>query len=129
MKDIFDDGVSPTTLSNNQVLPVLPNLNVAMYNANLASEVQRRLCEYVVEFERSLEEDEEVAFRLVSFGESIIVYVEDIGYYNPSLISFVGFAATGEKVNLIQHISQLSFLLIATKTTNPRRIGFRWYNE
>ena len=127
MEDISDNGADP--ISKNQILPILPNLNLAINNANLASEVRRRLCEYVIQFEKSINDDEEVAFKMVSFGESIIVYVEDIGYYNPNLVSFVGFVSTGEKVNLIQHITQLSFLLIATKATNPKRIGFRWYNE
>ena len=136
---IFDKVVSeihkaaPVSTYNPNVRVDLPNLNLAINNANYASEFHRRLCEYIIDFEESLQEDEEIAIKLVSFGETIIVYIEDIGYNNPSLISFVGSLSTGERVNLIQHVTQLSFLLIATKTIKPqderRRIGYKLRHE
>jgi hypothetical protein len=70
-----------------------------------------------------------VALKLVSFGETVTIIVDDIGYWNPSLICFYGVSVKGERVQLIQHVSQISFLLIAVKSSKPiqpkERIGFK----
>ena len=80
-----------------------------------------------------MQEDEEIALKLVSFGESVTLVVENIGFYNPGLITFYGVNTSNERIQLIQHVSQLSFLLMAVKTLKPkeqrRRIGFRLKHE
>jgi hypothetical protein len=82
----------------------------------------------IVEFQGDLAEDEETAIQLAAFGKSVIVYVDDLGYSNPSLIHIYGSLTSGERVELIQHINQLNFLLLAQKKRDPekppRRIGF-----
>ena len=102
-------------------------------NANLASAFYDRLSNYIIEFEKDLESNEELAIRLVSFGESIIINVDDIGYHNPSLISFTGTTSSGARVKLVQHVSQISFLLMATKSAEPiperNRVGFKLKHE
>lgn len=79
-------------------------------------------------FQDSLSDDEEVAVLLSSFGQSILVNVTNIGYSNPSLLHFYGFLESGARVELVQHVSQLNFLLLANKKLDPcqpaRRIGF-----
>ncbi len=87
-----------------------------------------RLAEYIIEFEENLEEDKEVGVKLVNFGETITIHVEDIGYYNPRLICFYGTDASGQKVQLIQHVNQLNFLIIALKREEKKerpRVGFK----
>ncbi len=81
---------------------------------------------YVEEFERSLDEDHEVGVRLVSYGSTVIFHAEYIGFCPPNVITFSGVTTEGERVQLIQHVSQLSFILKAVPKTNekPRRIGF-----
>jgi hypothetical protein len=94
---------------------------------DLADGYYERLIEYIGDFENQLEQDKEVGLRLVSFGESILIHVTDIGYYNPYLITFTGYTnGTNNKVQLIQHVSQISFMLMAVPRTNPERprIGF-----
>jgi hypothetical protein len=53
---------------------------------------------------------------------------DDIGYWNPSLISFQGRTDDGQPVELIQHVSQISILLMKLKRPDPskpkRKIGF-----
>jgi hypothetical protein len=86
----------------------------------------KRLAEYVIDFEKSLEEDKEVGVRLVTFGETVTIHVEDIGFYNPRLICFYGIDTNGNKVQLIQHVNQINFLLIALKREKDRpRVGFK----
>lgn len=78
-------------------------------------------------FEENLDDEHEVAIKLASFGESITINVEHIGYYNPSIIVFDG-TINGNKATLMQHINQLNFLLLAVRKADPelppRRIGF-----
>lgn len=97
-------------------------------DANLASEFYDRLVEMVNNFDENLDSEHEVGMRLVSYGQTVQFHVEDLGYYNPSLIRFYGRLENGSEVELIQHVSQISFLLIAVKRLNPDKpkkpIGF-----
>ena len=47
--------------------------------------------EAIKSFEADLDQDHEVAFKLASFGQSIILHIVSIGYSNPSLLHFRGF--------------------------------------
>lgn len=100
---------------------------------NLASEFHRRLVAWINDFHRSLDDEHEVGAKLVSFGQSLIFHLEDIGYWNPSLVSFQGHAENGDPVELIQHVSQISVLLVKLKRqadTLPKRpIGFGSWEE
>lgn len=100
---------------------------------NLADEFHKRLVQWMNEFHKSLDEDLEVGVRLVNFGQTVTFHVDDIGYWNPSLISFRGKNENGESVELIQHVSQISILLVALKREDmnkPKRpIGFASWAE
>jgi len=97
-------------------------------NPNLASDFYERLIKMIGEFEEELDEEHEAGVRLVTFGHSLTFQVERLGYYNPSLIRFYGRLENGSAVELIQHVSQISFLLTAMKKPDPdkpaKRIGF-----
>ena len=86
-----------------------------------------QLRDSIIQFENSLDADHEVGVRLVSFGQATQFSVTCMGYINPSLIWFQGILPDGSVTKLIQHTSQISFLLIAMKR-NPNRqkqlIGF-----
>lgn len=81
----------------------------------------------IKEFEEDLDDNHEVALRLASFGQSILLNVTDIGYANPSTIVFYGFV-DGKSATLVQHMSMLNFLLLSVPKQNPKkpanRIGF-----
>lgn len=79
------------------------------------------------EFEGGLNDDEEVAVRLASFGSSVTMSVTDISYSNPSTLVFYGYVGD-QRSMLVQHMSQLNFLLLAVKKEDPSKpsnpIGF-----
>ena len=101
-------------MSMNNLLPhIMPPTN-----PNLASEFYERLINWINEFHRSLDDEFEVGVRLVNFGQTVTFHIEDIGYWNPSLISFKGKTEVGEPVELIQHVSQISILLMIKNQTN-----------
>ena len=85
-----------------------------------------RLATYIKQFESRLDEEHEIGARLVSFGANLSFHIEDMGYFGPDMIVFYGKNEKGEPVQLIQHTSQLSVLLVAVRKQDarPRRIGF-----
>lgn len=87
--------------------------------------------DYVESFEAELDDEHEVGVRLASFGSVLIFHAEKIGFSRPNLITFYGVTEEGDRVQLIQHVSQLNFLLRAVKRqeNKPRRIGFLWDME
>jgi hypothetical protein len=87
--------------------------------AELASTCRARLLEMVVDFQEDLDDAHEPALQLVAFGETIRFHVSAIGYRDPVLLTFDGLLPSGEQVRLIQHVSQLSFLLTAAPKLNP----------
>lgn len=86
----------------------------------------RALSNYIKEFEDALDSEHEVAARLVSFGSEVKIRVLKVGYTAPALITFWGVNDVGDKVQLVQHVSQLSILLVAAKVEKrePYRVGF-----
>lgn len=92
-----------------------------------AQEVFDFLIKRVREFEADLKQDEEIGLQLANFGVASQLHIRAIGYFNPNLVEFRGVNSDGHVVALVQHISQLSFLLIAVKPIKeePYRIGFR----
>lgn len=97
---------------------------------NLASEFHKRIMEMILDFEGELDEEHEIGVKLVNFGQTVQFNITGIGYYNPSLIHFHGQTEQGNRIELVQHVSQISFLLMAMKKADPdpevppKRIGF-----
>ena len=83
---------------------------------------------YILDFERDLDQEHEVGVRLASFGNALTFHAQQIGFSKPNLITFYGVTEQGDKIQLIQHVSQLNFLLKAVNKIeeNPVRIGFIW---
>lgn len=97
---------------------------------NLASEFHKRIMEMILDFESELDEEHEIGVKLVNFGQTVQFNITGIGYYNPSLIHFYGQTESGNRIELVQHVSQISFLLMSMKKVDPdpevppKRIGF-----
>jgi len=112
-KEIFE-AVQPFEVKNAQ--------------ANYASEFYKIILETIQDFDSELDNENEVAVRLVSFGQTVTFSVHDLGYYNPSIICFYGTMPDGSPVQLTQHVSQISFLLTSVKRSDPcipkKPIGF-----
>lgn len=93
---------------------------------NPAKWTYERLVKFIKEFEAKLDDEHEIGARLVSFGSTVTFHIEDMSYFGPDIITFDGKNEQNEVIQLIQHFSQLSVLLIAMKKRDekPRRIGF-----
>jgi len=124
-------GLSTANLENAQA--IIDNMNRIPIvqppkNHNLADEFHRRLVCWINDFHRELDNEHEVGGQLASFGRNIDFHFTNIGYWNPSLISFIGQLEDGSPVELVQHVSQINILLIKKKRLNPdepkRPIGF-----
>lgn len=97
-------------------------------NVSDAQWMFQRLAQAIVAFEKQLDAEHEVGFRLVSFSDNQVFHALDIGFWAPDLILFYGRGPDGAPMQLIQHVSQVSMLLVAAKKQSteeaPRRIGF-----
>jgi len=65
---------------------------------------------------------------MVSFGTAVQFHIVDMGYWNPDIVTFDGLDDAGNRMKLIQNVSQLNVLLIAMhkreEHEEARRIGF-----
>lgn len=106
---------------------------LGLAEANLASEFYNRLGDHIQMFDADLDQDQETGIRLVSFGQTITFRVTSIGFQNPSLILFNGSTDDGNKITLIQHVTQISFLLMAMPRLKPdepkKPFGFAHYEK
>jgi hypothetical protein len=105
----------------------------ALARANTAGEFYNRLVEWINDFDAQLDAAHEVGVRLVSFGREVTFHLTGMSWRNPSLISFTGKTDQDQPVELIQHVSQISILLVKLPRLNPdepkARIGFRVEGE
>ena len=89
-----------------------------------------KLLNQIADFEKTLSYDEETGCYLASFGKEISIRIEAVGYDNPYFIVFHGYTLGGnERVQLVQHVSQINVLLVAVEKPKdrdkPRRLGFK----
>jgi Family of unknown function (DUF6173) len=82
----------------------------------------------MVEFGKGLDATQDVGVAMVTFGQTVALHVRAMGFIEPGLIVFVGVTEDGSPVELIQHLHQISFLLMKLPATDPaapkRPIGF-----
>jgi hypothetical protein len=90
----------------------------------------KQFIQQIRNFEKTLNPDEEIAAYLSSFGQTMLIQIEQVGYHNPFFIVFYGLNLhDGRRVQLVQHTTQLNVLFTSVKL-NPeedrpaRRIGF-----
>lgn len=86
-----------------------------------------RLVKSIIDFEDDLDEEHEVGANLVSFNDTETFSIMDIGFWDPDLIIFFGISPEGNRIQLMQHVSQVNIMLVAMKKPEEkpaRRIGF-----
>ena len=71
-----------------------------------------RLRAWITSFDSELDAEHEVGIRLVSFGQTCVFHLTGLDFWDPSLVSFVGKTDEGNPVELIQHVTQISVLLL-----------------
>lgn len=87
-----------------------------------------RLSKLIEDFEKGLDKDDEVGARIVGLPGDGTMSIEDVGFWGPDFILFVGKNADGKPVRLIQHYAQINVLLDVRKKPAERparRIGFQ----
>lgn len=82
------------------------------------------IMERIKEFEDTLDDDHEIAVKLASFGQNITMSVTEIRYSNPTTLIFSGYVGK-QKAKLIQHMSQLNFLLLSVEKEDPKKPALR----
>lgn len=101
---------------------------LALRNYSLADWKYEKIKEQIIEFQKDLSDSVDVCIQIASFGESIFMIVDEIGFQNPDMLYFFG-SVNGNNAQLIQHVSQLNFLLMTQPKpepeSKPRRIGFK----
>lgn len=105
-------------------MPTVPKIPDFAFNP--AKWMHERLVRSIVKFEEGLNEAQEIGARLVNFSEREPIHISDVGYWGPDLVIFYGTNADGRPVELLQHVTQVSVLLVALpkEHAEPRRIGF-----
>lgn len=84
------------------------------------------LKDYIQKFEASLDGEHEVGLMLTNFGQSVTMSVTSIGYEESVILVFKCYV-NDVMSTLIQHVSQLNFLLTAVPRSpgRPKKpIGF-----
>ena len=94
---------------------------------NPARWTYQKLVDCINNLEKNFDDEHEIGARLVSFGSSVTFHLQDMNYYEPNIINFYGKNEKGEELQLIQHVSQLSVMLITLKkqSEKPARIGLK----
>lgn len=112
---------------NNNFIPKQPDLSSIKFKDD-ASTICDDLISLVNQFNESLDQEHEAGIMLASFGQTVTINVTEIGYKEARLIRFKGITDNGSAVELIQHTTQLNFLLVALKREQPeepkKQIGF-----
>lgn len=93
-----------------------------------AENIAQSLYEAISKYQHALPDEDDVALKVVNFGDTATILVEHIGYIGDSLVVFDGLDNSDSPMELIQHISQLNFLLMVAPKPSveapKRRIGF-----
>lgn len=120
--------IDPAKLNSALTIPDIEPLPITYSYSDTQFEILQK---YIQEFEASLDAEHEVGLVLTNFGQSILMQVVEIGYEKSVLMIFKGYV-DGKMSTLIQHVSQLNFLLTSVEKSpdRPKRpIGFVEPNE
>ena len=64
----------------------------------------QRLILYIQNFEKTLDENHEVAMGFTDTGAGVL-RIQGMGHFDPDIVTFYGTDQTGSKVQLVQHLS------------------------
>lgn len=91
-----------------------------------AEQLSKYLHQAISEFDKTIDDSDEVALKLVSFGGESTLSVDGVGAIGKTLVRFTG-KYNGRAATIIQNVSQVNFLLYSKPRNiqQPRRtIGF-----
>lgn len=107
----------------NLVAPSIPAPPVAYSYSDTQFEIIKR---YILDFQKSLDNEHDVGVLLTNFGSTMLMQVTSVGFERSVLMVFRGYV-DGREATLIQHVSQLNFLLTSVPKAPDepkRKIGF-----
>ncbi len=114
-------------VAQNQALPASIK-QIPFEQKSPAEWAYERIVLYIQEFEKQLDGDHEVGMGFAG-GDVGTLRIQGMGYFAPDLITFYGVDPDGAKMQLVQHVSQLSVMLVASAKEDaasaPSRIGFK----
>jgi len=123
---VMTDPEAPATAEQKPLPPGMARKPVEQKSP--AEWAYERLILYIQNFEELLDAEHEVAVGFTG-GSDGVLRIEGIGYFDPDIVTFYGADANGTRVQLIQHVTQLSVTLRALPKQRPdeapARIGFR----
>lgn len=115
--------INETNCRNEQIAELVKEIQT-----NNAVDISKNLYDKIVEFQEKISPTQDVILLLVSFGQSYTMVVDGIGHSGNNLVCFHGTDNSGTEQVLIQHISQLNFLITSQPKEIPeapkRTIGF-----
>lgn len=138
--DVMENAHLPTLrevhLKSSGACPDAASLPKALKESNEkkspAQWAYERIILYIQNFEKQLDNEHEVGLGLASGGVGVIK-IEGLGYYDPDIVTYYGTNEMGAKMQLIQHVSQLNVMLMASPKhidqIEPNRIGFQLAQE
>ena len=97
-----------------------PDLLKTEKEYHYAGYILDQLLEQAHAFDAKLDNEHEVGIKFASFGTPTIMTVTEISYRNPDLLIFSGYI-DGKPAELVQHLSQLNFLMVSVPRKNPDR--------
>jgi hypothetical protein len=120
-RNVASFTVPEVTLPDMSYMDEIIKAQAEATEAPTARRAVQRIMQEIREFEQTLDEASEVGIRLVTFGQSLVVHVTELSYWQPNLVVFVGNLENKKLVRLFQHISQLSFLLTSVARLEPEK--------
>ena len=87
-----------------------------------------RIVMYIQNFEKTLDAEHEVGMGFAG-SDAGSLKIQGMGYFAPDIVTFYGNDMSGNKMQLVQHVSQLNVMLVAEPKAEPEqepvRIGFK----
>jgi hypothetical protein len=108
--------------ASNFQMPQMPRITAP----NPAEWAVDAIYEEIADFEASLDDDHEMGMSIVGGPAGVCLHVRKIYRYGPDKLVFDGINSDGSPLRLMQHLSQLNFLMISAKKIGDTavRIGF-----
>ena len=88
-------------------------------NNGSAKSVAKKIYHQIQIVEKDTDYFEEVGIMLFQHGQKFEFSVSQVGYHDPCLICFTGYMNNDSPIKLVQHVSQLNFIVFKMKRSQP----------
>ena len=93
---------------------------------NRAVDALEAIIQEIRVFEENLGPDHEIGMPIIGGPSGLLIHIRTVRVIDDDKLTFNGFDSDSNPVRLVQHLSQLNFLMLAVKklAEKPARIGF-----